>query len=96
MAWDGAVIAQAPSIQVEIQPDESFELAEWIDQAVAALPEPVQSVFILNRYNGYKYREIAEILGVSVKTVEGRMTQALRHSREKLAPFLVGYMFFLL
>ncbi|MEE2992393.1 MAG: sigma factor-like helix-turn-helix DNA-binding protein [Gemmatimonadota bacterium] len=60
------------------------------------MPEPVQSVFILNRYNGYKYREIAEILGVSVKTVEGRMTQALRHSREKLAPFLVGYMFFLL
>lgn len=41
MAREAGSSAHAPSVQTEIQPDESFELADRIDYAVAALPEPV-------------------------------------------------------
>lgn len=95
VAREAAASTHAPQSKNEVPPDESFDLSDHINQAVADLPEPVRQVFILNRYNGCKYKEIAEILDISVKTVEGRMTQALKHLREKLAPFLTACLFFL-
>jgi len=64
------------------------ELTAAVNAAVAALDEPVREVFTLSRSNGLKYAEIANVLGVSVKTVEARMTRALKELRERLAPWL--------
>jgi RNA polymerase sigma-70 factor (ECF subfamily) len=64
------------------------ELDEAIVRTVAGLPEPVREVFELSRKSGLKYSEIANVLGISVKTVEARMGRALKELRERLAPWL--------
>lgn len=64
------------------------ELATMIEVAVNELPEERQKVFRLNRYEGLKYKEIAQHLGISVKTVEGQMSKALKFLREELQEYL--------
>jgi RNA polymerase sigma-70 factor (ECF subfamily) len=56
--------------------------------ALSELPERSREVFELSRTKGLKYTEIAETLGLSIKTVESHMGKALRLLREKLAPYL--------
>lgn len=69
--------------------DEPGELEERVLAAITELPDPLQTVLTLNRFDGLKYREIAEALGISVKTVESRMSKALKILREKLHPLLI-------
>lgn len=64
------------------------ELEAAIRSAVADLPERCRAVFELSRVEGLKYTEIAERLGISVKTVEVQMGKALRVLRARLAPWL--------
>lgn len=64
---------------------------DYISKSVdifSALPANYREVFILKRKRNMKNKEIAEYLGVSIKTVEYRMTQALRILREKLSILL--------
>ena len=51
---------------------------------VLELPSDLQTVFLLNKYNAFKYSEIAEIFDISVKTVESRMSKALKILKEKI------------
>jgi RNA polymerase sigma-70 factor (ECF subfamily) len=67
---------------------EAVELEERIGEVIAGLPEKCREVFELNRFGGLKYGEIAEKLGISVKTVENQMSKALKILREKLAHYL--------
>ena len=46
-------------------------------QVVEALPQPFQDTFMLSRYSGMTYSEIARHCGVPEKTVESRMSKAL-------------------
>jgi len=71
-----------------LMPNEQFDLQEKTQEAVESLPEPIQTVFCLSRFEGLKYTEIAESLEISVKTVESRMSKALKILREKLKHFL--------
>ncbi|RKD90236.1 RNA polymerase sigma factor [Mangrovibacterium diazotrophicum] len=48
------------------------------------LPEKRKEIFKLSREQGYSYKEIAQKLGLSVKTVENQVSAALRTIREKL------------
>jgi RNA polymerase sigma-70 factor (ECF subfamily) len=66
----------------------SRELAAAVAGAVASLSPPQREVFELSRRDGLTYPEIASVLEISVKTVEARMGRALRHLRERLAPWL--------
>jgi RNA polymerase sigma-70 factor, ECF subfamily len=64
------------------------ELDGAIQHAVHGLPARCREVFELSRAQGLRYAEIAQVLGVSVKTVEAHMGKALRLLREHLAPWL--------
>ncbi len=63
-------------------PDE--ELFEKVQEVIAMLPPQCQKVFVMNRFDGMKYKEIADTLGISVKTVEVHMGKALKFIKEKL------------
>ena len=52
--------------------------------AIAALTEAQREVFLLNRIDGKKYREIADDLNISQKAVEKRMSSALKTLRTKI------------
>jgi len=52
---------------------ETAELESRIWQVINSLPEKCKEVFVLNRFEGKKYAEIAEHLNISVKTVETQM-----------------------
>jgi RNA polymerase sigma-70 factor (ECF subfamily) len=54
------------------------EMASQINKAVDALPPKCKLVFKLVREEGLKYREAAEILNISPRTVDTQMTIALK------------------
>lgn len=64
------------------------ELESAIGAAVEALPTQCRRVFELSRYEQMKYKEIADVMDISVKTVENQMGKALRLLRQRLTPFL--------
>ena len=61
---------------------EEKEFSERLEKAIAALPENQRIVFLMNRIDKKKYKEIAEILNISVKAVEKRMHKALNALRK--------------
>jgi len=61
------------------------ELQALIAKTLGNLPGKCGEIFYLNRFEGLKYREIAEKLSVSVKTVEANMGRALKEFRKALA-----------
>lgn len=66
-------------------PEFLLEEAEFklkLEAAIAALPEGQREVFLMNRIDKLKYKEIAERLGVSVKAIEKRMHKALAALRK--------------
>jgi RNA polymerase sigma-70 factor (ECF subfamily) len=64
------------------------ELEQRIYTALNELPEQCRTIFQLSRFDELKYREIADKLGLSVKTVENQMGKALKLLRVKLVDFL--------
>lgn len=64
------------------------ELEERIERAVSKLPEQCQVVFRMSRFDEMKYQEIADQLGLSVKTIENQIGKALRIMRHELADYL--------
>lgn len=63
---------------------EEKEFLVKLETAIQDLPEKQREVFLLNRIDKKKYKEIAEILGISTKAVEKRMSLALKALREKI------------
>lgn len=77
-------------------PVETLELQKNIDEAIESMPPERKKIFLLSRYEGLKYKEIAEQLGISVKTVEAQMGKALKFLREELKEFMVLLIFILM
>ncbi|MFA6702619.1 MAG: RNA polymerase sigma-70 factor [Dysgonamonadaceae bacterium] len=63
------------------------QLREVINNAIDSLPERCRETYILGKEKDLSYKEIAEELGVSVKTVEAQMGKALKRLREELKPY---------
>ena len=55
---------------------------------VSSLREPIRECFLLSRRDKLTYSQIADVMGVSVKTIEARMGAALKELRAKLAEWI--------
>jgi len=62
------------------------ELEEKIQRALDSLPAKCKAIFVLSRFEGLKYKEIAEHLDISVKTVENQIGIAIKRMRDELKP----------
>ena len=62
------------------------EIKAQLDAAIEQLPAKCRTIFILCKREGMKYREIADYLGLSMKTVENQMGIALKRLRKTLGP----------
>ncbi len=64
------------------------ELEAKLGEIIESLPVQCRKVFLLSRQEGKKYREIAEELNISEKTVETHMNKALKVFRKELKDYL--------
>ena len=64
------------------------ELSKHIQKAIDELPPSYKEAFIMHRFRNLSYKEIAEVLDVSPKTVDYRIQQALKILRVKLKDYL--------
>lgn len=63
---------------------EENEYLQKLQKALAGLTEAQRTAFLLNRIEGKKHREIAEMLGISTKAVEKRIYSALNKLKEDI------------
>ncbi len=63
---------------------EEKEFGERLSDAISELTEMQRTAFLLNRVEGKKYKEIAEILGISEKAAGKRIHDALAALRTKI------------
>ncbi len=74
----------------QLNPDNyllEVDLQNKIREGIDSLPPRRREIFMLSREEGLKYREIADKLGISIKTVETQMGQAMKDLREKLSTY---------
>ena len=92
--WRTAAATQqhAPAMgQPPTAPDrdlEAAELAHAVDEVVARLPERCRRAYQLHRQEGLSQAAVAEIMGISVRTVETQLGKATKALRQRLAPWL--------
>jgi len=71
------------------------ELKKAYENALESMPEKQRTVFLMNRIDELKYKEIADQLEISVKAIEKRMSQALAHLKVHLKDKLSGLILFM-
>lgn len=70
------------------------ELKEAIAKAIAEMTDGCRTIFLMSREEALSYKEISDILGISIKTVENQMGKALKHLRIHLNEYLILILFF--
>ncbi len=63
------------------------ELENYINKIIDTLPEKCRLVFVLSRFEQLSYKEIAQRLDISVKTVENQMSKALKILRQEFVTY---------
>jgi len=85
--------------EIPEEPDESClsmeNINEKIEEAVSQLPPQQQKAFRLKRFEGKKNHEVAQIMGLSVKTVEMHLSKATLNLRRSLREYLPSFLLFL-
>ncbi|GAB2971924.1 RNA polymerase sigma-70 factor [Mucilaginibacter puniceus] len=66
---------------------EKKELHFYLDKSIEALPQQCRIIFRLIKEDGLKYKEVAEILNISPRTVQTQLARAM----QKLSVALSGY-----
>jgi len=72
------------------------ELEDKIESTLNLLPSEIKEAFIMSRFEGKKYQEIADIQLVSVRTIEDRIGKALSLLKEHLSEYLIAALLFTL
>lgn len=71
------------------------ELKDAYDTALKSMPEKQRVVFLMNRIDELKYREIADQLGLSIKAIEKRMSLALDHLKKQMKDKITNFVLFI-
>jgi RNA polymerase sigma-70 factor, ECF subfamily len=87
----GTAPSANPSWQYPPAAVEEEELRTAIRRVIAALPPKAREAFELSRRDGLSYTEIAEVMGISRKTVEVHIGRALAVLRPALAAYLSAF-----
>ncbi len=88
-AWEARAQQQGGTLdESAAQQMEKGDLEKALEHALARLPQRQQHVYRLARQQELSYAEIAEVLGISAKTVENHMGRALKHLHAALSAFL--------
>ena len=85
---NSAAAAGEPTVGAADEDVQLHELSDAVQHTLTLLPERCRLVFTMSRHQGLSYSEIAEALGISIKTVETQMSRALKALRAGLAAFL--------
>ena len=79
-----------------LEPTELYtkEISDIVNKAIAKLPEKAQMIFCKSRFEHLSHKEIADLSGLSIKTVEAYITTALKLLRSELGDYFM-LLFFL-
>jgi len=69
------------------EPDKNFQekqKAEMLHKAIDSLPENQRIAFTLNKYEDFSYKEISEVMDISLSSVESLIHRAKKNLQEKL------------
>lgn len=85
------VLATRISTLQACDPDELFgeESQRLVNDALAKLPERTREIFVRSRFEGQSYKQIAEEIGCTVKSVEFEVSKAVKVLRVALKDYLV-------
>lgn len=72
------------------------EIGEIVNRTIARMPAQTRRIFEMSRFENRRNNEIAEALGISVKTVEFHITKMLKILRENLKDYLPSLLLFIL
>ncbi|WP_247235550.1 RNA polymerase sigma-70 factor [Telluribacter sp. SYSU D00476] len=89
---EGIEMAETKESSPAQRPDHITQLDEIqtrLESLVDSLSPQCRKVFLMNRFDGMKYKDIADELGISVKTVEVHMSKALQTVRQGLRDHLL-------
>lgn len=78
-----SVTTTAPNAEMHLQ---TQEMLQTINKAVAKMPPKMQEVYMLSRQECLTYKEIADLLGISVETVKKHIQHALKLIRQDIEP----------
>ncbi|MBW8688031.1 RNA polymerase sigma-70 factor [Chitinophaga rhizophila] len=81
----GTQLMTSASPEMEL---EKKELLFRMDQAISSLPRQCSIIFRLVKENGMKYKEVAEILNISPRTVHTQMLRAMKKMTVAMEPYL--------
>ncbi|MCG2613422.1 RNA polymerase sigma-70 factor [Terrimonas sp. NA20] len=62
------------------------EMSFQLTQAIDSLPDQCRTVFKLIKEDGFRYKEVAEILGISPRTVETQLFRAMKKLQALISP----------
>ncbi len=93
---DLEALAESSEIEEQNNSDHERELKQKVHKAIDKLPLKCKNIFMMSRFQEMKYTEIAEELGISVKTVETQISKALKTLRKELAGLVFLMMILLL
>ena len=75
-------------VTIDTNPAEANELQTLYRQGLEQLPAQTRGIFLYSRERGMKYSEIADLTGLSVKSVEYHISKALEVFRKVLKDYL--------
>ncbi|PLX15836.1 MAG: RNA polymerase sigma-70 factor [Marinilabiliales bacterium] len=83
-------------ISEQVENDEINDKLILIHNSINKLPAQCKRIFIMSRMHGLKHKEIAEELGIAVKTVKNQIGKALKHLKRELTYLIICLIFYAL